>query len=291
MYDQKIVIVKKKKVVAGGHHGGSWKVAYADFVTAMMAFFLVMWIMGMDQGVKDLVQGYFNNPVGFRRAFSGGLNPISAGNAVQNINIQRTIMMTREAQSERFRESASELEARLLEAGVDVGSQGDVEITVTNRGLRIDLMEAGGGTSFFARASAELQPRLVTILTSVAEQLTELPNPVIVEGHTDALPFRGRGGYTNWELSVDRANGARRALQAGGLPSARFAEVRGYAATQPKDPSDPLDPRNRRISILIPFTEERVEFTAADLERMLLDRTPDVAVAQPGTPARAGGGS
>ncbi len=271
MYQEpKIVIVKKKKVVGGGHHGGSWKVAYADFVTAMMAFFLVMWIMGMDQGVKDLVQGYFSNPVGFRRAYSGGLNPISSGNSIQNLDIQRTIMLTRQAQSERFQEAAQNLEGQMREAGVMIGLDAEVEIVVTEQGLRIDIMETGGPDAFFERSSAALRPALTTLLSTISEQLVDLPNQVVVEGHTDSMPFRAsRAGYTNWELSVDRANAARRELLAAGLPAERIAEVRGYADRELKIPDDPLAPRNRRISLLLPFTAEESGVMFGDVQRAM----------------------
>ena len=271
MYQEpKIVIVKKKKVVKGGHHGGSWKVAYADFVTAMMAFFLVMWIMGMDQGVKDLVQGYFSNPVGFRKAYSGGMNPISAGNAVQNLEIQRTIMLTREAQNTRFEQAAQELEQQMQDAGIQVGIDAEVEIVVTTQGLRIDVMETRGTDTFFQRSSAALQPALTDILGTVAGQLAGLPNQVIVEGHTDAMPFRSsRRGYSNWELSVDRANAARRALIAAGLPAEQISEVRGYADRELKEPDDPLASRNRRISMLLPFTADESEVQYGDVQRAM----------------------
>ena len=109
--DRKVIVIKKKKKKGGhaGHHGGSWKVAYADFVTAMMGFVLVMWIVGLDQGSKELVQGYFSNPVGFKKAFSGGQNPLSQGNSPQNLGIQRVAMMARNYQAARFQEAASEI--------------------------------------------------------------------------------------------------------------------------------------------------------------------------------------
>jgi chemotaxis protein MotB len=135
-------------------------------------------------------------------------------------------------------------------------------------------METEGGVVFFERSSAELKPAMTAVLQKVASALGELPNDVVVEGHTDSLPFRGRSGYSNWELSVDRANAARRILIAAGLPGERVAEVRGYAARELKNRDNPLDPRNRRISLLIPFTNNRVQFTAADLEQMLVDGRP-----------------
>ncbi len=252
---RKIIVIRKKK---GGHdeeHGGAWKVAYADFVTAMMAFFLVMWIMGMDQGVKDMVEGYFSNPVGFKRAFSGGSNPMSAGTDPSNLDLRRAVLMTREAQRVQFQRAAEEIGEKLMERGLLGGMEAAVEIVVTEQGLRIELMETGEGETFFDKASARLKPALRSVLALVGPELQALPNPVVVEGHTDALPF-GSPGYSNWELSVDRANAARRVLLEAGLNGERIMEVRGYAERELKNPDDPLDPRNRRISVLLPFQDD-----------------------------------
>ena len=253
--DNKIIIVKKKKSGGEGHHGGAWKVAYADFVTAMMAFFLVMWILGMDQGVKDMVEGYFSNPVGFKRAFSGGSNPVGQGADPTSMEMTRAMLMTREHQKVRFQETAEEIEGKMTEAGLTVDAGADVEVVVTDQGLRIELMETGNGDVFFDQASSDLKPALHSLLGLIGPELEALPNVVVVEGHTDSLPF-GAPGYSNWELSVDRANAARRVLVAAGLNTNRVVEVRGHADRQPKNPENTLDPRNRRISILIPYREE-----------------------------------
>ncbi len=265
---KKIIIVKKKH---GEHeeHGGAWKVAYADFVTAMMAFFLVMWIMGMDQGVKDMVEGYFSNPVGFKKAFSGGSNLLAQGTTPQNLDLRRTQLMTREHQRVEFHKAAEGIEEGLEKAGMLAGRDASVEVVVTDRGLRIELMETGEGEVFFEKASAELKPAIRGILDVIAPELQRLPNPVVVEGHTDALQF-GSTAYSNWELSVDRANAARRMLVRGGLSGDRVVEVRGYAARQPKNPEDLYDPRNRRISVLLPYREEMEIRQIRPLEEGLL---------------------
>ena len=254
--EKKVIVVRKKS--SGGHeeHGGAWKVAYADFVTAMMAFFLVMWIMGMDQGVKDMVEGYFTNPVGFKRNFSGGSNPVSSGSDPTSLDLRRAILMTREHQKRRFEETAKEIRSKMEDAGLTRGMDAAVEVVVTGQGLRIELMETGEGETFFDKASASLKPALRSVLHLVAPELQALPNDVVVEGHTDALPFRGGPGYTNWDLATDRANAARRSLIVGGLENDRVKEVRGHADRELKNPEDPLDPRNRRISVLLPFQEE-----------------------------------
>jgi chemotaxis protein MotB len=251
---KKIIVVRKKKAGHAPHHGGSWKVAYADFVTAMMAFFLVMWIMSMDQGVKDLVQGYFQNPVGFKRTFSGGTNPLSAGNSITNMEIKRTVILNRRQQEKKFEAAAQEIRGRLQDEGLMKGLDADVQIVITDEGLRIELMETGAGDVFFDKASAQLKPALKKVLEVVGSVLTQVPGEVVVEGHTDSLPFGGKG-YSNWELSVDRANAARRELETSGLEGSRLTEVRGYADRQLKIPDQPLDPRNRRISVLLPYQE------------------------------------
>lgn len=251
----RIIVVKKKKKSHGGHHGGSWKVAYADFVTAMMAFFLVMWIMGMDQGVKDIVEGYFANPVGFQQGFSGGTNPISNGNSPVDMSVRvAAMMLSREVQQANFEETAEAIEEALQSGGI-LDLDAEVEIAVTDDGLRIELMENSQDGEFFAVASAQVRPGLEALLSVVARELAEVGHSIILEGHTDGRPFRTSSGYSNWELSVDRANAARRILVEQGMSPGRFAEVRGYADRNLKVAGNRMDPRNRRITILMPFNE------------------------------------
>ncbi len=248
----KVVVVKRTKKGDHGHHGGAWKVAYADFVTAMMAFFLVMWIMSMDQGVKDLVQGYFQNPVGFKRTYSGGTNPLAAGNSITNMKVKRAVMLNRHRQQEEFQEVAKAIRTNMKLQKVMAGLDAKVDVVVTKDGLRIEFMETSKNPVFFAKASARLKPALKEALNVVGSVLAAVPDDVIVEGHTDALRYQG-AGYSNWELSAARANAARRELEKGGLPASDISEVRGYADRQLKIPSNPLDPRNRRISVLLPY--------------------------------------
>ena len=260
----KIVIVKKKKVRGRGHHGGSWKVAYADFVTAMMAFFMVMWIMGMDEGVKNMVQGYFQNPVGFKRSFSGGRNILSSGNSLMNMQLQEVIILRRQEEEERLRQTASRIQMSLDQLGVVEGLDAAIEIVVTDQGLRIEMMETGAGETFFDQSSSTLKPALRRVLGIIAGQIALLPNGVVIEGHTDAVPF-GRADYSNWELSTDRADAARRVLIDAGMPADHLMELRGYAHRQLKIVEQPRDPRNRRISLLLPF--DTPDPTAAELAR------------------------
>jgi len=255
--ERKIVIVKKVRRSKGGHHGGSWKVAYADFVTAMMAFFLVMWIMGMDEGVREVVEGYFSNPVGYRQSFSGGKNPLSSGNAPIPMEVRNYMLLSRPEQEAQFNEAAETM-SQELKAAIEAGQlSAEFEITVADGGLRIELMEQSGGDPFFAVGSAGVRDNLRSILSVILDDLLGLPNQVALEGHTDGRGFAGRG-YSNWELSIDRANSARRALIALGLPEERIAEVRGYADRQLKRPEAPFSPENRRISLLLPYQDDLI---------------------------------
>lgn len=253
---QKVIVVKKKVKGRHEHHGGAWKVAYADFVTAMMAFFLVMWLLSMNQEGKDLIQGYFSNPIGFSQSFGGGgVNPLSRGTSPAGLPVNRPIMMTKEFQKARFEETAERLEGKLESEGLIQGSAASVEMVVSEEGLRIELMETGDGGTFFDKSSAALKPSLISVLNIMAGELQDLPNEVVLEGHTDALPF-GTTGYSNWELSVDRANAARRIMVESGLDDYRLVGIRGYADRQLKNPDNPFDPRNRRITVLLPFVED-----------------------------------
>jgi chemotaxis protein MotB len=250
--EKKIIIVKKVKKHHAAHHGGSWKVAYADFVTAMMAFFMVMWILGMDDKVKQAVEGYFTNPIGMRKGYSTGSSPLSSGSSPGAIRTTPIRMVTRSFEEQRFREIAKRLEAKLRDAGIGAAGA-NVQVIVTDQGLRIELVEGPDGETFFAFGSSQLKPAASHALALIAEELKESGTGIVVEGHTDAAPF-GSPGYSNWELSSDRANAARRVLEAHGLGDGRIGEVRGYADHDLRDPKNPLDRANRRISVLLPYS-------------------------------------
>lgn len=253
--EQPIIIIKKVVKKGGGHHGGGWKVAYADFVTAMMAFFLVMWIVGMDSDVKDIVQGYFNNPIGFRQSFGSGMDPTSQGSNPIPSDLQRIPRFVRQVEERRFRAVRDQIENEIDNLTGDIELGGQIEIVVTPEGLRIELREGMDGASFFSTGSDNVTPQAERVIRIVAEGISELPNHVIIEGHTDAAPYPG-AGYTNWELSADRANAARRLLTEYGMQPYRVMGVRGYADRNLLFPIAPLDPANRRVTILIPYLEE-----------------------------------
>ena len=253
-----IIVVRKKVVHGGGHHGGSWKVAYADFVTAMMAFFLVMWIVGMDDQTKQAVEGYFSNPVGYKRGYSSGSSPISSGSSPGSVRQAPVKLVVRNFERKAFEDVAARLQAKLDSAQALIGRNTRVEVLVTEQGLRVELIEGGTGETFFPSASAAIKPGARLALELIAFELRGLPNPLVIEGHTDAVPYRvGNGaGYSNWELSSDRANAARRVLEGGGIDPARVEAVRGLADRKLRNAANPLDPANRRISILLPYSSD-----------------------------------
>ena len=251
-----IVIIRKKKVVGGGHHGGSWKVAYADFVTAMMAFFLVMWIIGMDEQTKQAIEGYFSNPVGYKHGYSAGSSPLSSGNSPSVVRQSPVRLVVRAYEQQRFNEVAKRLEAKLREERQALGLGPTVEVTLSEQGLRIELIEGGRGDAFFALGSAQPTEKAREALTLIAGELRGLSNEVVVEGHTDASQYGNSSTHSNWELSTDRANAARRILEATGIAPQRVGAVRGLADRHLRIKDDPLDPRNRRISILLPFSDK-----------------------------------
>jgi chemotaxis protein MotB len=252
---KKVVIIKKKKGHGHGHHGGSWKVAYADFVTAMMAFFMVMWILGMDDKTKQAIEGYFSNPVGYKKGYSSGSSPMANGAVAvaQTRNVVKLVVRT--AEQKKFEELAERIRERLEENDALKRLEAQFEVTVTNEGLRIELIEGGTGDIFFARGSARMNAPAVLSLSLIADELATLSHPIVLEGHTDGAAFGTADGYTNWELSADRANAARRLLAGTGVGAQRISEVRGYAATRLRVANDPLAAANRRISLLLPFTQ------------------------------------
>jgi len=243
-----------KKVIAGGHghHGGAWKVAYADFVTAMMALFIVLWILGQDDSVKENIAGYFNDPSGF-----GVGNGPSVIDGVGKKNIAPAILtdfQKKEVEKERLESMGDELINSLKNQDFkDIIDQIDVE--VTDEGLRIEIMESADD-AFFEVGTATLKKSASKILNIIGKQMSELKNKVVVEGHTDGRPFsNGLKGYSNYELSTDRANSARRKLIAGGLKPNQIDEVRGYADNRLRNTDDPNDVVNRRISIIVKYSQ------------------------------------
>lgn len=254
-------IVVKKKNGHGGHHGGAWKVAYADFVTAMMALFIVLWIVGQSNGVKNAIAAYFKDPGVFTEGSrSGGIHPDSALQQPTEGTSSSVLEM------EKLRAEAKKLE-EAISAIPDFSKFKDkVQITVTEEGLRIELEENATGL-FFDIGSARVKPETVRLLTMIAAEIRQLPNKVTIEGYTDARPYTG-SGYSNWELSTERANTARKILEEKGLRKNQVVEVRGFADRNLKHPENPMDASNRRVSILVAASgrQDRPATPPADLK-------------------------
>jgi chemotaxis protein MotB len=248
-----IVIVRKKGGHHGGHHGGAWKVAYADFVTAMMAFFLVMWLVTQSQDVRASVAGYFREPGVFDYEKSTGMLPggrpgVEPGGAPTAMPPPDAHALLQEQQV--LAAAAEHIRARMAQSPGLATLADQIEFTITSEGLKIDLVERAD-SSFFDSGSAELRGESVRILQIIAGELAPLENEVLLEGHTDRRPYADDTRYGNWELSADRANAARRVMQRAGLREDKVRGVRGYADTQLRLGDRPFDPRNRRVSIVV----------------------------------------
>jgi chemotaxis protein MotB len=251
MADQRPIYVIKKKGGHGGHHGGAWKVAYADFVTAMMAFFLVMWIIGQSRSVRAAVAGYFREPGIFDQQKSNG--PLPGGEMRLGPNQANEDPSSKEVLKEAqqaLEKAASRIKSLLAQSPELKRLEKQIEITVTRDGLRIELVE-GAEPTFFASGSAALAPGTESVLSLISTELGKLKNDVVLEGHTDSQPYSKTGNYTNWELSADRANAARRIMERNGLRERQITEIRGYADTSLRVKNKPLDPRNRRVSVIV----------------------------------------
>jgi chemotaxis protein MotB len=240
--EQPIIVIKKKSG-HGGHHGGAWKVAYADFVTAMMALFIVLWLMSStSKQTQEEIAGYFNDPKGLSKNKGGGEGKAQV----------KEIKEVKEAKDKK--DDMAALKKDLMKAIEDINSlnklKKQIEMTITDEGLRIEMIEDEKGT-FFESGSAQPTPVLTELLKVLSGQLKDLPNNISIEGHTDAHPYATRTNYGNWELSADRANAARRAIQEDGVRSNQVTQVRGFADQRLHFPDKPLDPGNRRVSLVV----------------------------------------
>jgi len=230
-------IIIKKVSGHGGHHGGAWKVAYADFVTAMMALFIVLWLMGASEPVKKSVAGYFRDPSGKKAETGNG-----QGGVGENISLGKQDMNQLKQKLEAAMKQAPELEKL----------KDQVQMTVTGEGLRIELLESEVGT-FFESGSAHPTESGIEMLNMLASQLGKMSNKLLIEGHTDARPYASSQEYSNWELSTDRANSARKLMQQSGVRPDQVTEVRGYADQRLRKPDDPNGASNRRVSIVVKY--------------------------------------
>ena len=267
------IIVKRIRRGGHAHHGGAWKIAYADFVTAMMAFFLLMWLLGSTtEGDKKGIADFFNSPLKVALAGGsgsgdsshvikgGGVDLSRQGGQVKSgdnearrktVNLQAFKAAQRRAELERLEGLKNDFEGKLANSKKLAALKSQIRLDMTADGLRIQIVDEQQ-RPMFASGSAIVQPYMRELLRLIGDVLNEVPNRLTLEGHTDAAPFSaGERGYSNWELSADRANASRRELIAGGLPDERVLRVQGLASSALFDPKDPLSPANRRISIIV----------------------------------------
>jgi len=228
------IIVIKRRGSHEGHHGGAWKVAYADFVTAMMALFIVLWLLSSSQKVQKAVGGYFQDPTGKGRQMGS-----------TNAGIGETLTLNKD----NLNELKEKIEMALRQMPRFEQIKNQVKMTVTAEGLRIDLMETKSGM-FFETGNPKPTVAGSDLLSVLTGELVKLPNKVAIEGHTDSKPY-GRPDYSNWELSADRANSARRIMLEAGLRAEQLSQVRGFADQRLLLANDPINPSNRRISIIV----------------------------------------
>ena len=242
-----IIIKKRRKPEHGGHHGGAWKVAFADFMTAMMCFFLVMWLISQNQQTKASIAAYFRDPGVFESTRAGGITNDGPGALSGAGRVAHAALI-----EEAMRQAAKHIEEEMARQGGLKGLGKQVEIQVTSEGLRIELLDSEQ-SMFFDSGSATIKPETERVLVLIGKELGRLARPIIVEGHTDGRPFQVGNAYTNWDLSADRANSARRVMEAGGLQGQQVSSVRGYADRHLRVLDKPFDARNRRVSIVVPI--------------------------------------
>src|SRR5471030_1141018 len=266
------IIVKRIKKTSGGHHGGAWKIAYADFVTAMMAFFLLMWLLGStSKGDLNGISEFFKTPL--KVAMAGGSGSGESNSVIQGggqdftrkdgevrkgaESNQRKEYDLNSAKAALEREEGRRLQAlkARIEATIDANPllkkyKNQLLLDITSEGLRIQIVDEQN-RPMFALAKAELQPYTRDILHEIGMVLNEVPNKIGLSGHTDSTPYLSDAGYSNWELSADRANASRRELIAGGMDENKILRVVGLASAANLDKQDPFNPINRRISIIV----------------------------------------
>jgi chemotaxis protein MotB len=231
------VIIIKKKGGHGGHHGGAWKVAYADFVTAMMALFIVLWLLNSSEQVRKAVSAYFQDPSG-----SGKHSGSASTGTGETLSVAKDDMSSLKDKLEQALKKSPEFE-KLKDY---------VQMSVTGEGLRVEMLENENGI-FFQSGSAKPSEMGQEMILRLADELKKLPNDLLIEGHTDAKPFTREGDYSNWELSADRANAARRLMERSGMRHGQIVQVRGFADQNLRDRENPENASNRRISVIVRY--------------------------------------
>jgi chemotaxis protein MotB len=236
MPEAPVIIIRRRKHHTP-HHGGAWKVAYADFVTAMMALFIVLWLLSSSDQVQKAVGGYFSDPTGPGRDIGNGLR----GAGGESLTVAK----------DDIPKLKQKLDQAIMETASLTKLKEHVIMAITGEGLRIELSEGSQASFFFESGSPQPTAYGKEILSVLAAEIGKMPNKVIIEGHTDASSFGGRKDYSNWELSAERANSARRWMRQSGIRPDQIAQVRGYADQKLRNTADPNDPSNRRITLII----------------------------------------
>ena len=302
------IIIKKVKKHAHAHHGGAWKIAYADFVTAMMAFFLLMWLLGStSEGDKKGLSDFFNAPLkvslmgggsgsgdsssvvkGGGTDLSRSSGQVKAGEIEaprKTVNLQALQSEQKRAERARLEQLKAKVEEALATSQKLAAMRSQIRLDMTPDGLRIQIFDAQN-RPMFDSGSAVVKPYMRELLQHIGEKLADVPNRIKLEGHTDAQPFiSGDRGYSNWELSSDRGNASRRELVAGGLPEDRMLLVQGLASSMPFDANDPLGASNRRISIIVMNREAEDRLLRSTPEPVEPEPEPAAASAVPPLPS------
>jgi len=241
--DQQPIIIIRKKGGHGGHHGGAWKVAYADFVTAMMALFIVLWLMNASDQVKKAISVYFTDPSGLGKQTGSGM----AGTG-EALSIAKDDMANLKEKLQQAIKKSPEFESL----------KDHVQMTVTGEGLRIEMLESEKGI-FFESGNAVPTSVGEDMIVLLSKELGVLPNDLVIEGHTDSKPYAGKAEYSNWELSADRANAARRLMDENGARPGQISQVRGFADRNLRDKKAPEAASNRRISLIVRYQQQPSE--------------------------------
>jgi chemotaxis protein MotB len=237
----KPIIIIKKKGGHGGHHGGAWKVASADFVTATMALFIVLWLLNSSQKVQEAVGGYFKDPSGTSKLTGSDMKGSAENFVLTKDNVP---------------DLKDQLEKAIREVPNFEKMKNHIDMTVTNEGLRIELTESATGT-FFDSGSAKMRGDGKELLVALSHEWGKLPNKIALEGHTDSKQYPEGSTYGNWELSTDRANAARRLMFQNDIRADQVTQVRGFADQRLRKKGAPLDPANRRISLIVQYQDKK----------------------------------
>jgi chemotaxis protein MotB len=249
MSNNRPIIIIKKKGGHGGHHGGAWKVAFADFITALMALFLVLWLVGQSKKVKEAVAGHFRNPPGILDGSRSGILPGNEG-VNEAIQPKENSPVSFEDEMAKLERSAEHLQQVFAETDAFKSIRNQIQIRMTPEGLEIQLTEKAKKVLFEVGSAHPVQDTK-EVLIQIAKEIGKISNRAMIAGHTDRRPYSDERHYSNWELSSDRANGARRVLVENGMKPEQIARVVGYADTQLLNEKDPYADANRRITILV----------------------------------------